>query len=252
MIILYLGNVGSGKTLSAVMEMVKNRQHVTYYTNINPKNKKKTPWIIPITQEMLVRKEIVKVINKKDGKQEPVYNYKLNEDFWRQKQKEAKTLIIDEMHTLMDARRSQSKVSKIMNDFLALARRVVGDDPQSEGDLILITQLGRRADVIAREMAHQVRYHIMHYVKTCKKCGTSWRETSETPEQLKVCPSCAYWKLEKHSFRIERFHFCNVQSFEMWKNFSMPSYHKHYFVRNVEQYFTFYDTLQWDTLISDL
>lgn len=249
---MYLGNIGSGKTLSAVIDMVQNKQHITYYANIIPKLPKKTPQIKVIEPHMIIKKDIVGTKKKRGGKEEPVYEYKLNKEFWEEFKGQSKTIVLDEVHNLLNARRPGSRVNVIMGDFLALARRIVGDDPQSEGDLILITQLGRRADVIARDMAHKVVYHIMHYVKSCDKCHAAWRETSEMPEQAKICPYCGHYKLSKSKFMIEKFHFAGINAFDMWKNFGMSSFHMHYYMRNVDKYFKYYSTLQWENLLSDL
>lgn len=252
MILLYLGNVGSGKTLSAVVDMVENRQHLEFYTNVKPLKPKETPWIIPIKPEMIVKKELLGMKKHKGGKEEPVYKYELNKEFWLGMQGKAKSIVLDEIHNMMNARRPGSKVNVIMGDFLALARRIVGDDPQAEGDMILITQLGRRADIIAREMAHKIVYHVGHYTKTCQRCGCSWRETSEMPEQAKVCLACGFWRLKKHSHFIEKWHFAGTSAFDAWRSFGLKTFHKHYFLRNVERYFPYYSTLQWENLLSDL
>ena len=255
MIKLYLGKPGSGKSLSAVMEMVENIQHISFYTNIKPKKPKLTPQITSIKTDMLVKKELKGVIKKKGGGSDPVYDWKLNEAYWKELQGQPKTVVLDEFHTIMDARRAMSKPNKIMGDFLALIRRIIGDDPMAQGDLILITQLGKRADVIAREMAHQVVYHVMHYTKYCQKCRTAWHEHSDMPDQAKVCIACGHYRLGQADHYIEKFHFDSVNSFNMWEMFGKPQnqwFYSHYYVTGVSQYFGYYDTVQWDNMLSEL
>jgi len=246
MIILFLGNVGSGKTACAVRHMVLNN-HMNYYSNILPTKPKLTPNIITIQPEMIVENKIVDY--KKSG--EAITKLDLNKDYWVNDAKKPLSVVLDEAHDFMDARRSMTKVNQILAKFLALARRIVGET-DAEGDLIFITQLDRRIDVICREMAHQIRYHICHYFKSCKKCGCSWRETSETPEKAMLCFYCGSHLLEKNNFCIEVMHFANIQVYDAWKEFGMKSYHRHYFIRDIEQFFPYYNTLQWNNMFEDL
>lgn len=113
------------------------------------------------------------------------------------------------------------------------------------------TQLPKRIDVIAREMATNIIYCLCHYRKTCKKCFCEWQENSDMPEPLWTCPLCNHWEVEKHSHIIEAWHFPKMNSFDMWKMFNMKTFHKHYFVNDIEEYFSFYDTMSWDNLFSE-
>jgi len=243
-----LGNIGSGKTLSAVKEMVDNIGGITYYTNIKPKKKKLTPWIKNIKPTMIVKKELLRM--KKTG--EAVFDFKLNTEFWRDDAQKPCTVVLDEFHSIMNPRRSMSKINIIVGDFIALLRRVIGEDPMIEGDLIIITQIGRRVESIVRDMAHLVKYHICHYTKYCNDCQLSWGENSEMPEKIKVCPSCGCNNLVKTDHAIEVFCFAGWNSFESWKEWGMNSYYKRYLINDGENYFSFYDTLQWDDMISEL
>ena len=250
MIILFLGNLGSGKTVSAIRETQLNK-HMNYYTNILPKSKKLTPNIIPIHPGMLIKKTIIEMKKKRDGTEEPIYKFELNKEFWTEQAKKPLSVVLDEAHDFMNARRSTSKINEILASFLALARRIVGET-DGEGDLIFITQLDRRIDIICREMAHQIRWHVCHYKKTCLSCGLTWYENSDFPEKIKLCPGCGNYKLRKHSFKIECFHYANITSFDAWKQFGMQTYHKRYYINNIEKYFSMYDTLQWQNLFQDL
>ena len=168
MIRISIGNVGSGKTASEVREMALNKARRTYYSNINTKTIKNNVLIDP---SMIVDKELVgEKKNKITNVVEPVYKFKVNLEFWKGI-KEPINVIIDEAHSILNSRRSMSKINILITDWLALIRRVLGQTESGEGELVFITQLPRRIDSLARDMATQIRYHLCHYVKTCKKCG---------------------------------------------------------------------------------
>ena len=250
MIKLFLGNIGSGKSLCAVREMVQNIAHKTFYTNIIPKKPRLTPHIKVLKPEMIIEKEITGYKKKKDGSEEPVIDLKLNSKFWKEVPKPI-SVVLDEAHDFMNARRSASKVNIILGKFLALTRRILGESDYADGDLIFITQLDRRIDIICREMAHQIRYHVCHYQVNCLNCGCGLMENSETPERAVICPLCHSHKLKKSNFSIEVKHFCNIFAYTGWKEFGMKTWHRHYIISDIEKYFEFYNTLQWDNLFED-
>lgn len=249
MIKIFLGNVGSGKTACYVRELILNPANRVTFSNIRTKG---IPNNFLISKDMIVKKDIVDYKTKKDGTSVPVEKESLNVDFWKDAVVKHKNLnvCIDEAHTVLNARRSMSSSSIILTDFLALLRRVLGSAESGYGELTLITQLERRLDVIAKEMATNVRFHRCHYIKSCKGCGYSWQETNDNPEPRWICPLCNSPYVKKHSHRIEVFHFQNIDSYNMWKSFRMSTYHRHYFVNDIEKYFNKYDTLQWDNLLS--
>lgn len=250
MIILFLGNVGSGKSACAIRESQINK-HMNYYTNILPSKPKITPNIIPIKPEMIINKVVIGIKTKKDGTQEEQYKYELNKEFWLNQAKKPLSVMIDEAHDYMNARRSASKINEILGQFLAFTRRIVGENC-AEGDLIFITQLDRRIDVICREMAHQIRWHICHYHKVCLNCNSSWYESSDFPEKIKKCPLCGFHKLAKFNFRIEVLHFSNINNYTAWKDFGMKTFHRKYFINDIEKYFELYNTVQWENLFDAL
>jgi predicted Zn-ribbon and HTH transcriptional regulator len=251
MIIIFLGNVGSGKTANCVREIMNDPdpERVTYSNIITKKVKNN----IPINASMIIKKE--QVGQKKNG--EPIYKYEFNKEFWQDAVlKNPKiNVIIDEAHTVLSARRAMSKSTQCMLDFLALIRRIVGQDPSGQGRLILISQLERRIDVIAKEMCNQVRFHICHYIKTCNKCGFSFRENNEVSELALQCPRCKHYYLRKHSFTIEVMHFPSMDLFIRWKYMGANKRQcvsRHYQINDIENYFKNYNTLQWDNLLTDL
>lgn len=250
MIRIFLGNVGSGKTACAVREMFKE-DHRKTYSNIKTKMEHQ----IDINPSMIIQKEVVDTKkNKKTGEENPVYQYKLNLDYWKKiskKEKNGINVVLDEAHSIINARRGMSKVNIIMTDWLALLRRILGETEAGIGNLTFITQLPNRIDIIARDMATQVRFHICHYFKKCAKCGVTWQENSEMPEPLTMCSYCRSYNLKKFGHSIEVFHFANMESYILWSKMGMNTFHLRYYVRDIKQYFHLYDTLQWDNLFSD-
>lgn len=237
---------GSGKTVSAVREMYLNENNRITYSNIVTKLKTQ----INIDPTMIIKKEIVDTKKKRSGELEPVYKTTLNIDFWKNI-KEPINVILDEAHTIINSRRAMSKINVIVSDWLSLIRRVLGQTESEAGELIFISQLPKRIDSIARDMATQIRYHRMHYAKSCKECSASWQEDSEMPETINKCPLCNSFQLLRHSFTLEVWNFTSMQMFEMWKDWEQQSFYKHYYVRDIEKYFKYYDTLQWDNLFSE-
>jgi len=247
MIKIILGNVGSGKTALAVREMAMNLNDRKTYSNIQTSLKNQ----IDISPEMIIHREIIDTKkNRKTGESEPVYKYSLNIDFWK-KIKEPINVILDEAHTILNARRAMSKTNIIVTDWIALIRRVLGQTDAGFGELTFISQLSARIDITARDMATNIIYCICHFMKTCENCGATWKENSEMPEGFIVCPICKSNKLQKHTHNIEVWHFPNMKMFLAWHQMGMKTYYKRYVVMNIEKYFPLYNTLQWDNMFSD-
>lgn len=240
--------MGSGKTACVVREMVLNTDEKTTFANIILKGKKHN--VKQINRKMIFLE--TQTGTKKTG--EPITKLSFNADFWKNTRTNFPlgiNVCIDEAHTLMDSRRSMSKENVIMNDFMALLRRILGDSGEGYGELVLITQIGRRLDVNARELATSVHYHVCHYHRTCAKCGYTFRENNEVYNKPKLCPSCGNRKMNKHSFVIEKWEFNSMDALDYWLDHGHRSYQKHYYITDIEKYFKYYDTYQWENLISE-
>jgi DNA-directed RNA polymerase subunit RPC12/RpoP len=196
---------------------------------------------------MIVRKTLDHVT--KDGRE--IFKYSFNDTFWRDNSSKGISVVLDEAHTLVDSRRAMSKINGIMNDFIALLRRILGDSGDGYGELILITQLGRRLDVNARELATSVHYHISHYVKTCMKCNFKFKESNEQNNKPTNCPKCNGFRFKKSNFVIEKFEFPSMEHCDAWIETRRKTYCKHYYITDIEKYFSYYDTFQWENLITD-
>lgn len=244
---IYLGNVGSGKTVSCVREMANDMSDRVYFSNIKTtlENQK------TLTHENIIIKEIKDYkSNKKTGQKEPIYEYKVNIDYWKNL-KVPCHVILDEAHSIVNSRRSMSKINILVTEWLALIRRVLGEDSTTEGDLIFITQLPMRIDSIARDMATVIKYHKCHYLKTCTNCEMTFQEHNLMPKKLKQCPKCN-GTFRKHSHMIEVWEFSNMERYNAWSLYGNKTYYDHYRINDIGDYFPMYDTLQWDNLFSSL
>lgn len=243
MIEIVLGNIGSGKTACAVRELVQNKDGRVTYSNILTKK---------VKNNIVLKPNMITKVNVDEKGKETLA---LNVEFWQQTVKKHKrqgiNVIIDEAHIVVNSRRSMSKQNIIFTEFLALLRRVIGGSV-GYGKLTLITQLPRRLDSIARDMATLVKFHVCHYIVECSKCGACYSENNEEPEKITHCPHCKNYKLKTHSHIIERFHFKNIEEYEKFELFGQKTYHRHYFIGDISDYFSNYDTLQWDNLLSVL
>jgi len=227
------------------MALAINRRKT--YSNIRTRIKHQ----IDISPEMIIKREIVNYKkNRKSGQEEPVYKNTLNFDYWKNI-KEPINVVIDEAHTILNARRSMSSINIIISDWLSLVRRVLGSTEAGYGELVFITQLHNRLDVIARDMATNIIYTVCHFIKSCKRCKLSVRENSEIPEQMEVCFRCGNTSLKKHSHILEVWHFQSMDMYLAWKEMAIKSFYKHYYIHDIEDYFHLYDTLQWDNMFSE-
>jgi len=248
MIRIFLGNVGSGKSLSIIREMVDSNE--TFFSNIQTKKKGNYPIVNNnvIKRDMILHKEVTKI--KKNGDKE--YKLIFNKDYWIEQKKKYKyfNVVLDEFHTLMESRSFMSKQNRIMGDFLALIRKVCNDSVH-DTTLTIISQLDSRIDIIARQMATEIRYHICIYDKECSSCGAYWSEHSELPDfkRHKKCPICDSIKIKKTNFKILVNYFDNIKKYQEWKDLNIQSQTQTKIIENIDVYFNYYDTFQMDDLM---
>lgn len=237
-----LGKMGSGKTACMVREMVLNEDLKKTYSNIIMK--KQGVNAIQISRDMIFTTKTFKKGKKEEEK------LVLNEDYWKKVSEENNgiNVVIDEAHTLINSRRAMSNENMVMNDFMALLRRILGDS-NGYGELVLITQLVRRIDVIARELATSIHYHVCHYRKECK-CGYTYWENNEKYGDTNKCPYCNR-QMKRVQFIIEKWEFDSMENFGLWEDHRLKTYKKHYYVTDIAEYFGHYDTHQWSNLISE-
>jgi hypothetical protein len=240
---IFIGKGGSGKTLSAAKEIYFNPD-IHYISNIKTHD---MPNNTLLKGSDLILRKLVKV--KKSG--EPVYSVQFNEDYWV-KMKERGDMInifVDEVQNCYDARRSMSHESKIMNDFIALMRKIVSNNDNMHGCFTMITQLDMRLDIIGIEMANEIRYHICDFDKVCLACGYSWHENNEQPGQLWRCPACNDIHIKKINHRINIFYFDSLASFMQWRKGGRESYYMQEIMEDCSFYFDKYESLDWKGLL---
>jgi len=239
MIKIFIGNVGSGKTLMAVHDMLED--DTPTFTNIATQGIKHS---IRLEKEMLIKETPVGY--KKNG--EPILKREFNKEFWLEmKDRYPKiNIILDEAHTLLNSRRSISTQNIILTDFLALIRKFLGSSNQ-HGHLTLISQLSGRLDVIARDMCTFVQFHVGHYVYGCDVCRCRYYSNSEQ-SICDICPRCGSNKVMKIKTIVEIWQFNNMDLYEEFRFTRNKTYFKRFKVMNPEKYFKKYDTMQWDNL----
>lgn len=226
---------------------MKLNPHKLFITNIDVTGKGFSH-VMKLKGNMIIKKEHVSV--KRDGT--PVYKLSLNVNFWKDlvKNKGSVNVILDEAHVLLNPRKSMSRVNVLMGDWLSMLRRVIGSQ-DAFNELILITQLSRRLDVVAKEMATNIEFTINHYLSRCNRCKAEWWENNETADKFYTCPNCGDWHINRVKSYIEVFCFKNIDAFMMYKDGGMRSYYSRYLINNIESVYDNYNTLQWEDMMSE-
>lgn len=148
MIIIITGGIGSGKSLTAIKEIVDRKQMT--FTNFKL-NKIKD---CPVSSIRLKYEHIFKTDIQYGPRGKKTVETGVNYAYWQQAKKRYNgfDIVLDEFHNVMNARRSMSKRNTALSDWLAQIRKVLGDSEQH--NLYLITQKLRRIDVNSRDLAH--------------------------------------------------------------------------------------------------
>jgi hypothetical protein len=133
MIVIITGNVGEGKTVTAVKEIVTRANFPV--TNFNLKN---------IDYYRLRYADIV------------TKDFKVNWNFWDKFKRKHKnfSVYLDEAHSVISSRRAMSKNNICFSRWLAQIRKILSDDENNH--LFIITQTLRKIDVDFRDLAHMI------------------------------------------------------------------------------------------------
>lgn len=136
MIICVIGGIGSGKTVTIIKEIIRNK----YYplTNFNIKHKE------------YHRLRFNDLITEHEGKQ------KVNWDFWDDTRNRHKNfcIFLDEANNLVGSRTSLSKKNILLSQWISQIRKILHDSPNNH--IYIITQLPRMIDVNFRELCQVV------------------------------------------------------------------------------------------------
>jgi hypothetical protein len=214
--------------------------------------RRKFQHIVQISPDMIYKSEQIFLPNGKPIMKNGqfAYKYSVNQEFWQKsiERYHGINIVIDEAHSIMNARRGMTAKAVVVQDWISLLRRVVGATESGTGRLYLITQVERRLDVLSKEQSTETRFCLCHYSKICRFCGWNCQENNETPEPVFVCPYCNH-QLTKCNHVIEMWHFMNYQDFILWKYLGKKKmYYKHYLITDIELIFQFYNTMQWESM----
>lgn len=148
-IIVFVGGVGSGKSVSVVREMLLRNKacHVNFRThNIGRVTRLKVSHIV-----------------KKDDKGRMSVNY----DYWKEQQPMG-DIYIDEVHNLVHSRAAMSSFNRLASMWVSQIRKVLGQDEHNH--LYLITQKPQRLDVAFRDLTsywvHCSKKELSHSIPT--------------------------------------------------------------------------------------
>lgn len=234
MIRIFLGKLGSGKTLHAVKEMKVTTSKLRYYTNIEIKFK---------NTEFISEDEIIKEVLIEKEKQKPKIEYKLNWEYWN-KQKKPLHIIWDEINLTAPSRQSMSKKNMVFTQFVAMARRITGMDEAGYGELTFISQTDFSIEKYIRHLANEILYHIMHWEQFCKDCNTSELRSSESVPNRK-CNFCLSENTRKENFFCIVYRFLTFWDFQQWEaGFQGKFYKSREVIFDVEDYFKSFNTIQ--------
>lgn len=144
MIIIYLGGIGSGKTLGCVKDIILNRQYAI--TNFKLKVPDNSYYRIKVSDIITTQKEKTHT------------KYGVNWDFWSNivNAHENYSIYLDEIHNIIHSRRSMSHMNIQMSKWVSQIRKILADKPKNH--LFLISQTLRKIDVDFRELAQIVVY----------------------------------------------------------------------------------------------
>lgn len=238
MITIFLGMLGSGKTASAVRELVNDKSGRITYSNLAVRNIKNVYHIKP--------QDIISKTEDEKGK----ITFDLNKEFWL-KQKKPLNILWDEIHLTANSRKSMSNINMVFSKFMAMARRLVGFDKRGYGHLIFIAQAERTIDVNIKELASEIRYHKSYWIVKCEECSVSIIANSEM-EQIETCLNCGSWKIERKGLNVEVRHFRTWGDYMNFK-LNMPGkwHNKRYMIKDMADYFGYYDTMQMEDIWAD-
>jgi hypothetical protein len=144
MIIIVLGGIGSGKTLTIIKEILASGKMA--YTNFKLKGVK--------NYKQLKMNDIAEE-NPESKK------YEINWPFWERARKDGFSIYLDEVHNIISSRTSMSKRNIALSTWVSQIRKILSD---GDNHLYLISQTMRRIDVNFKELAqviiHCSAYHV--------------------------------------------------------------------------------------------
>lgn len=155
MIIIILGGIGSGKTLSVVKEIIDKKSLA--YTNFKLKDIKNYH---RISVSDIIKKDTVTEMNQRKKER-----LRVNWEFWEDVRKGKKdySIYLDEIHNIIHSRRAMSKVNILMSKWVSQIRKILSDNPVNH--LYIISQTIRKIDIDFRELAQIIVYCRKYVIK---------------------------------------------------------------------------------------
>ena len=141
MIIFIIGNIGSGKTICGVREIVTSGN----FPIVNFKLK-------GLKYHRLRFSDIITTVEDEKGKKTMSVNW----DFWNDFKTKHKnfSIFLDEAHSIISSRNSHSKQNQLLSNWIAQIRKILSDSMTNH--IYIISQRIRRIDINFRELCHIV------------------------------------------------------------------------------------------------
>ena len=145
---MFVGGIGSGKSVSIIKEIVDRSKFSRSFVNFSTKGIRKCE---RIKMDWIIKEEIKG--ETKTGK--PLKEKKVNYEFWNEQKKKGRfSIYLDEVHNIMHSRLAMTRQNVLMSMWISQIRKVFGD--QESDHLYLITQKLKRIDVSLRDLAHWI------------------------------------------------------------------------------------------------
>jgi len=142
-IIIFVGGIGSGKSVSVIKELVERSEYSEAFVNFKTK---KIPGVSRIKMDWIIGSKEV------DGKKKKTVNYA----HWNQLRQDKRrySIYLDEVHNILHSRMSMSKQNILMSMWLSQVRKIFGEGEKDH--LYVISQKLRRIDISLRDLAHWI------------------------------------------------------------------------------------------------
>ncbi len=142
MIVAFVGNVGGGKTVSAVKRIVESK----YMSFVNFDTKAHN--VVRLKKEHIVKETVIG--HTKVGKE--IIKREVNWKFWNDALKKYKEyhLFLDEIHNIAHSRRSMTNWNTLMSIWISQIRKILGNLERTH--IYLVSQRIDRIDVAFRDL----------------------------------------------------------------------------------------------------
>lgn len=218
MIIAIIGNVGSGKSVSATKKIVDSKRHCFVNYDVRKDN------VVRLKKEHIVKEEVTG--QTKTGK--PIIEYKINWDFWNKALKEYGEyhLVLDEVHNIINSRRAMSTWNTLCSQWISQIRKLIGNSERTH--IYLITQRIARIDVAFRDL--------LHYIIYCEKLVTNKLMSTKvlTDEVFKKVDLPVTWIIQYYFSgencvqKFDSFRYDGLKTYDFRTGFVANPYYQYY------------------------